>query len=157
MLDSSAQIVDALRIRLGVDTDAAVAAALGVRNSAIGHWRAGRSAMSPELAMKAAELLGVEPGPLVLVCLAETEHRRPPIAALFRQLAARVGHGARRGRKVAATLAAVSVAAALGGGPGPSQAAAGPAGGPAIHYANWRRRRTWRPRRRFYSVIQATA
>lgn len=156
MLENSAQIVDALRIRLGVDTDSAVASALGVHHSAVGHWRQGRSAMGPELAMKAAELLGVEAGPLVLVCLAETE-RREPIAALFRQLAARVIGRRGRPRKVAAVLAVVAVGAGLGGAPGPSQAAAGPSAGPAIHYANWRRRRTWRPRRRFYSVIQATA
>jgi len=142
MLETSAEIVDALRIRLGVDTDSAVAAALGIRHSAISHWRYGRSAMSPELAMKAAELLGVEPGPLVLACLAETD-RRPSVAALFRELAERLGRGAKRGRKAAAVVALAIGAAALGGVPTPSQAAQADARGLYI-MAN-RRRSDWQP------------
>lgn len=124
MLESSSQIVDALRIRLAVDSDSAVAAALGITHSAISQWRTGRTSMSPDLAVRAAELLGVEPGPLVLVCLAETE-RRPPLAALYRQLADRLGRGTRRGRRAAAALVALAVGAALGGAPAPSQAAQG--------------------------------
>lgn len=77
MLDNSAQIVDALRIRLAVNSDSAVAAGL----------------------------LGVDPGPLVLACLAETE-RRPGLAALYRQLADRLGRGTRRTKRVAAVLGA---------------------------------------------------
>lgn len=138
MLENSAQIVDALRIRLAVDTDNAVAAALGVTHASVSHWRHGRSAMSPELAAKAAELLGVEPGPLVLVCLAETE-RRPPLAALYRQLADRLGRGARRGRRAAAALLGLAVGAGLLGAPPPSYAAR--AEGPALYILSNRRRR----------------
>lgn len=137
MLENSAQIVDALRIRLAVDTDTAVAAALGITHGAISHWRAGRFAMSPELACKAAELLGVEPGPLVLVCLAETE-RRPPLAALYRQLADRLGKGARRGRKAAAALVALALGAGLAGAPPPAQAA--PGASPGLYIMANRRR-----------------
>lgn len=159
MLETSAQIVDALRIRLGVQTDSAVAAALGVNNSAVGHWRACRSAMSPELAMKAAELLGVEAGPLVLACLAETE-RRPAIAALFRQLASKLAP-ARPGRrrKVAAALVAVSLGSGLIAAPEPSHAATGAqASGLTGIYIMRTRARVRRPRRRRRSgVIPLTA
>lgn len=140
MLENSAQIVDALRIRLAVETDSAVAAALGVTHSTISHWRYQRTGMSPELAVRAAELLGVEPGPLVLVCLAEAE-RRPPLAALYRQLADRLGRGARRGRKAAAALVALALGAGLAGAPTPSQAATG-AVHDSVYYGKSRR---WRP------------
>lgn len=151
MLENSSQIVDALRDRLAVETDSAVAAALGVKHSAVGHWRMGRSAMSPELAIKAAGLLGVEPGPLVLVCLAESE-RQAPIAALFRQLARKLNGGTRRHRRAAAAIAAVAVGAGLVAAPAPSQAATGPAARAGVcilcPIGEWARGRGWRRRRR---------
>lgn len=132
MFTTSAEILDALRARLHLHSDRKVAAALNVNHATVGHWRTGRSAMSPELAMKAAELLGVDPGPLVLSVLAEGE-RREPVAGMFRNLAKRLERVSRKAGRHAAAVALGVGAALLSAAPGPAQAGTGSGALPELY------------------------
>lgn len=132
MFTTSVEILDALRARLALHSDRKIAVAMGVAHTTVQNWRTGRSAMSPELAMKAAELLGVDPGPLVLSVLAEGE-RREPVAGMFRTLARRLERAGRKAGRRAAGVALAVGAAMLCAAPGPAQAAGGPGALPELY------------------------
>lgn len=122
MYDTSLEVIEALRAKTGATSDAAVARLLGVSHVTVVHWRAGRCAMSPEVAVRAAELLGVDPGPLLLRRFAEMEKDAAARAIIVR-MADKLQRGVRRARRVA-VLGALAVAAGAGiGAPAPSHAA----------------------------------
>ncbi|NIA56194.1 hypothetical protein HAV22_21410 [Massilia sp. TW-1] len=60
------EYLDALKKRIGKDSDYAVAKALGVRTSTISGYRKRGGQMEDVIAMKAAAILGLHPGLVVL-------------------------------------------------------------------------------------------
>ncbi|MBD1410261.1 DUF3693 domain-containing protein [Burkholderia contaminans] len=71
-MKTTAQWLDALKERLGLPSDYAVAKALGVTRGAVSHYRTGRSAFDDVTAVRAAELLGMDPA----VMLASVQYER---------------------------------------------------------------------------------
>jgi DNA-binding XRE family transcriptional regulator len=62
------QILDAISAKHGGVTDYRLAKFFGTSPQTVGHWRKGRSALSLDYALKAAELLGWEPA-YVVACV----------------------------------------------------------------------------------------
>lgn len=121
-------LLDAIRLRHNLRSDYMVAKLLDVSTQNVSNWRAGRSGMSDDVALRAAALLELDPGYVLVSVAAE---RAKPGAV----------------RKALATAAAVLASAAATGG----QAAAPTLlNGDCVYYVNrraWRRdrRRSWRP------------
>lgn len=122
MFDTSADVLDALRAKLRAHSDREIARALGVHHSAVNHWRVGRAAMSPEVAMRAADLLGVPPELMLLRRYAELE-KDSAARAVLRKIADGIQRAARKAPRAAALAALASGALAGIGSPAPSQAA----------------------------------
>jgi plasmid maintenance system antidote protein VapI len=141
MYDTSAEVLDALRVKLRAHSDREIARRLDVTHTTVQHWRTGRSAMSPEVAIRAAELLGVPPELLLLRRYAELERSEDA-----RRIVARIADGLQRAARKAgkaAALAGLAVAASTGiVAPAPSQAATGDSGSGMYILLN-RRRRPW--------------
>jgi hypothetical protein len=60
------EYLDAVKARLGVESDYAVAKALKMRPSTISGYRARGGQMDDEICMKVAEILGMHPGLVML-------------------------------------------------------------------------------------------
>lgn len=112
-----------------------------MNHATVGHWRTGRSAMSPDVAVRAAELLGAPTELLLLRRYAELEK-----SEAARRVLARIADGLQRAARKAGRAAAVgALAIATGAGivaPVPSHAATGTAGPSADNlYIRLNRRR----------------
>ena len=81
----SIDFLDLLKERAGIESDYALAKRLEVTDSAIGHYRNGRSALSRELALKVAAMLDL-PAAYVLAC-AEIERSPPQVRKVFERIA----------------------------------------------------------------------
>lgn len=78
--------VDRLRRRCGNASDYRIAQMLGVRPSAISHWRAGRSEVAPEIGIRLAKLLEIDPA--IILCRVEAARAKcPAVAAVWMRLA----------------------------------------------------------------------
>lgn len=75
-MKTSADWIDQVKRRHGLDSDYAAAKLLGVSTSHISHYRNGRSTMDAYMAARVAELLDVEP--LRVIASAEAERARDP-------------------------------------------------------------------------------
>lgn len=60
------EYLDAAKARLGIESDYALAKALGMRASTISNYRAGRGQMDDEIASKVAAAAGIHPGIVML-------------------------------------------------------------------------------------------
>lgn len=137
MYDTSTEVLDALRVKLRAHSDRAIARHLQVTHSAVQNWRTGRSAMSPDVAIRAAELLEVPPELLLLRRYAELE-KSEAARRIVGRIADSLQRAARKAGKAAA-LAGLAVAASAGiVAPTPSQAASGP-GADYVYYVKRRR------------------
>lgn len=65
------EFLDAVKVRHGLESDYALAKALGVGTSVIGNYRVGRSHLNNTMAAKVAELLALDP--LEVIAAAEIE------------------------------------------------------------------------------------
>lgn len=148
MYETSTEVLDAIRSKLRAHSDREIARLLNVSHATVGHWRTGRSAMSPEVAMRAADLLGVPPELMLLRRYAELE-KDSAARAVLRKIADRLQR-AGRGAPRAAALAILAAGSLAGiGSPAPSQAAQ--ADGAGMYIMSNRRRRP------FWSVLRSFA
>jgi len=86
-MKSTVQWLDAIKRAKGLSSDYAVAKALGVTAQVVSHYRAGRRAFDPYMAVKVAELVGVDP--MQVIASAEAERaRNDEQRAFWRRLAA---------------------------------------------------------------------
>jgi plasmid maintenance system antidote protein VapI len=138
MYETSAQVIDALRAKLRAHSDSEIARRLGVTTGAVAHWRVGRAAMSPEVAMRAAELLGVEPDLLVLRRLAELEKSEGARRVIQRMADALQRSAKKTGRTVA--VAALAIGASLAHVPTPAHAGAPVSASESVYSVKSRRR-----------------
>lgn len=122
MYETSAQVLDALRAKTGATSDRQLAPLLGVNFSAVNHWRVGRAAMSPEVAVRAAELLGVDPDLMLLRRYAELE-KSEAARRIIERMADSLQRAARKAGRAAAVGALALVAAGASVAPAPAQAA----------------------------------
>jgi Plasmid maintenance system antidote protein len=123
MFETSAEVLDALRAKLKAHSDREIARILGVTHTTVNQWRQGKSAMSPAVAVRVAELLEVDPALLLIQRYVEAE-KDPAAKAIMTKLAAQLRAAARRAKKVAA-VAALACAGLIGlSTPQPSHAAA---------------------------------
>ncbi|HJW55853.1 MAG TPA: hypothetical protein VJ577_11315 [Burkholderiaceae bacterium] len=60
------EYLDAVRTKLGITTDYALAKALGVSKQAAGQWSKGVCGFNDDVARRVAEILGIHPGIVVL-------------------------------------------------------------------------------------------
>lgn len=73
----SMQIVELLRDQTETRSDYAVSKLLGIRPQTICNWKSGRGAMSEDIALKAADLLGFDPE-YVLACVTAERAKDTP-------------------------------------------------------------------------------
>jgi transcriptional regulator with XRE-family HTH domain len=66
--------LDAVKKRLGISSDYALAKALGISQQAVSNYRAGRSKMDDDVALTIAELLGINP--LAVIAAANAERAK---------------------------------------------------------------------------------
>ncbi len=60
------QYLQAAKARLGITSDYALAARLGITRSGISQYQSGKNTMGDETALKIAEILGIDPGKVLL-------------------------------------------------------------------------------------------
>ena len=84
--ESTSQLLDALKVKLGARSDAAVARELGVHRAAASNWRMGRTSMDPATALRAAKILELPHEPIILAQLALSE-RNGEVRAMYSALA----------------------------------------------------------------------
>lgn len=84
---STVTYIDALREKLGVSSDSAVARALGVGRQTISNYRHHGISMDDDVAAKAAELLGIQPATVLLDMYTERT-RDPKIKGIWEQIGA---------------------------------------------------------------------
>ncbi len=133
---TSTELLDALKLKLGARSDAEVARALGVKRAAAGHWRTGRSSFSPKVAEKAAEILGLDSAPIILAQLACAERDaslKRVYSAAARMWSTRVGKLPKK--SAAAVLALLCGMAGFSGfAPLPAQARASDSATDSVYY-----------------------
>ena len=86
------ELVEMVRARTERKTDYAVAQALGTAPNVVTRWAQGERTMADEYAVKAAEFLGIDPGPVLLSINAERSRGR--VREIFQRLAATLGAAA---------------------------------------------------------------
>ncbi len=75
----------ALRLKLGVTTDYALAKALGVSKQAAGRWSKGLSGFDDETAQRVAAILGMHPG-LVMLDMHRERAKTPSEQSLWSEI-----------------------------------------------------------------------
>jgi hypothetical protein len=132
------QYVEALKTKLGLTSDYAVAKALNVPRATVSNWRTRRSHFDDAIALRVAALLGIDPAQIIAAAHADRA-RGPELKQVWQRITDRV--------KNAAVLAFV----VLGAGawpPPPAYAGAGfdisvlarPSTGRNTHCRQWLRR-----------------
>lgn len=86
-MKTTIQWLDAVKRAKGLPSDYAVAKALGTTAQVVSHYRAGRRAFDPYMAVKVAELVGVDPMRVIASVEAERA-RNDEQRAFWRRLAA---------------------------------------------------------------------
>lgn len=79
--------LDALRAQLNVKSDAAVAAALLVSRQTVSNYRKGGASFDDDVAARAADILGIHPGTVLLDMYAERT-RDPAIKHIWHDIGA---------------------------------------------------------------------
>ena len=133
MYETSSDVIDALRVKLRAHTDSEIARQLGVTTGAVAHWRVGRSVMSTEVTVRAAELLEVPPDLMLLKRYAELEKSEVARRVILRMASELQRAAKKAGKAVAVAALAVAGAATL---PPPSAQASTPELNRDIHYAH---------------------
>jgi transcriptional regulator with XRE-family HTH domain len=127
---TSGEVLDALRVKLGVNSDGKVARELGLNRAAVSNWRVGRGTMSPETALKVAKILEVDTVPFIMTRLVESEGNGE-LKAIYRLVAQQFARSVKK-PKVALVLAGAIVTAMLAH-PTPVQASTYERSADAVH------------------------
>jgi transcriptional regulator with XRE-family HTH domain len=85
MSNSTVDYLDAIRAKLEIHNDSALARALGVSRQTISSYRLKSVSMDDDVAARAAELLGVQPGTVLLDMYTERT-RDPRIKSIWAQI-----------------------------------------------------------------------
>lgn len=80
------EYLEAVKKRLGIESDYALAKVLKMRASTISNYRSGRGQMDDEIAVKVAEVLGLHPGVVVLDMHRERA-KTPAAKSLWKEIA----------------------------------------------------------------------
>lgn len=79
---NTSEYLDAVKRKLGVESDYAVAKALSVRQSTLSGYRARNGQMDDEIAAKVAAILGIHPG-LVILDMHRARAKTPAEASIW--------------------------------------------------------------------------
>lgn len=107
----TAEMLDAAQKKLGVNSDYALAKAMGITKGRIGHYRTGIRTPDEQACFQIADILGIDPAAVIATVKAERE-TEPSKAAFWRKQTARYAAAL----AVLAMLNSGSVAAAMGCG-----------------------------------------
>ncbi len=107
----TSEMLDAVKIKLELKSDYALAKRLETSTSRIGHWRTGNRTPDEQACFQIADILGIDPAAVIALVKAERE-TEPSKAAFWRKQTAR--YAAALG--VLTMLNSGSVAAAIGHG-----------------------------------------
>lgn len=107
----TAEMLDAAQKKLGVNSDYALAKAMGITKGRIGHYRTGIRTPDEQACFQLADILGIDPAAVIAAVKAERE-TEPSKAAFWRMQAGK--YAAALG--VLTMLNSGSVAAAIGHG-----------------------------------------
>lgn len=132
-MKTSAQYIDAIRERHGLNSDRKAALLLGVSQPSVVRFRKGEDAFGDETATRVAELLDLEPEEVMIAAHAERA-RDPRTRALWEGLLKKAGYAA----------GVVLLAGSVAGTPAPARAASASGSGP-VCIMSTRRRRGFRP------------
>jgi transcriptional regulator with XRE-family HTH domain len=132
MYETSKDVLDALRIKLRLHSDRAIARALDLTPATVNFWRQGKTNMSPAVAIKAAELLEIPPETLLLQRYVEAE-KDPKARAVLSSIAAKM-HAAIKKSTHAAAIATLAIAGILGVSAPPPSHAASSADASSVYY-----------------------
>lgn len=136
-LKTTAEFIDEIKVRQGLVKDADVARRLGITSSSVSQLRNLKNTFDDSTALKVAELLGTDPGYVVL-CAHAQGAKRPEVRTVWEHIA-----------RAASTAATVLIGLGFFAGPDASNAALRNDSQHAnnIHYAKWLkrffRRRAW--------------
>jgi transcriptional regulator with XRE-family HTH domain len=117
-MQTTKQLLDRAKKAQGIESDYKLAQVLGVVNSAVTNYRAGRSHPDDAVAARLAELAGQDPSSVIAELHAERA-KTPEVRALWLRMANQLRHA------VAAVMLAVGAAMVLIAG-SPTAAEAGP-------------------------------
>jgi len=87
MSNSTADYLDAIRAKLQLRNDNALAKALGISRQTVSNYRLRGTSMDDDVAARAAELLGIQPGTVLLDMYTERT-RDPRIKSIWEQIGA---------------------------------------------------------------------
>lgn len=119
------QYIDALKKKLGISSDYAIAKALNVPRATVSNYRTGRSAFEARIALRVAELLEIDAG-RVLVDMEIERARDAQTRTLWKRIASKVAAG---------------VVVAIGAGAAPSSTIVeSVSAAPSVYYV---KRRAW--------------
>ena len=82
---NTSEYLDAVKRKLGVESDYAVAKALSVRQSTLSGYRARNGQMDDEIAAKVAAILGIHPG-LVILDMHRERAKTPAEQTIWREI-----------------------------------------------------------------------
>lgn len=137
---STVEFLDAIKDKYELRSDYALAKFMGWRQTRISQYRVGDRELDDDGCVQVAEKLGLPPAH-VMACMASRRAENASLRRYWEEAAKLLKDG----------TWAVLLAAVLGAGAPRSSEAQGalqPLTGRSIHYAQWRRRRPWRPERR---------
>lgn len=109
-MKTTPEYLDALRARLDLPSDYALAKTLGITRQYLSRYRSGSTTFSDETAVKVAELLNIDPA-AVLVDMHAERTRSTPAGAIWHALAQRI-----------AAVLFLGIAAGFTGSPGTASA-----------------------------------
>jgi Phage related protein len=85
-MQTTAQFLDAIKIKTGIHSDYGLAEVLGVTSAAVSHYRVTSRAFGDKAAFRVAELLGIDPG-YVVACSAAQRAKSPKQKKLWEGIA----------------------------------------------------------------------
>lgn len=92
-LKTTAEFIDDLKTKLKLAKDADIARQLGITSSSVSQLRNLKNTFDDTTALKVAELLGIEPG-YVVVCARAQGAKRPDVRAVWERIARAAGTAA---------------------------------------------------------------
>lgn len=122
---TTGRLLDAVKERMGIESDNALARIWGISRQRISEYRAGNHSLSDEKAIHCAEFLGIDAATVLTSIHAERAARmeKPEVSKAFATAAARLADFAKRAGKKAAAWLIFALALAGAPLPQPAQAA----------------------------------
>lgn len=92
-MTTTARLLDQAKEKLGIASDYRLAKCWNVTPQRIGNWRQGVNGLSDDKAVQICEMIGADPGPVLLQLQAERarKSKHPAVAAVFDSLLRKLG------------------------------------------------------------------